>query len=295
MGSVQMSINTFRSVLSGLFLSYMIVSSVSCSSDSKKAQEILNGNGSGTQSDTAIAAFRVGKVKSIFNKTPSAVDRIQLIKKSRAKYSESFPSDPTSASKYTSLKGQALNLGIYGADLAYAGIYEQKEEASLYLQCANKLATSLGIPQAFNEAVVSRIEANIGLQDSLLAIITQDYMNTDAGLTKDGRPQVSAFLIAGGWIEGFYLATQMATQTGSPDLASTAAGQKSALEDLMALIQTYPADGKMKDLLEQLKKIQAVLAPIQITPGQLTTVTPEQLKAMTDAAALVRNEVVGEF
>jgi hypothetical protein len=290
-----MSLNIFKGVSAGILLSYIVVSFAGCSSDSKKAQEILNGNGSGVQKDTGLAALRVSKVKSIFNKTPSAVERIQLIKKSKAKYSESFPSDPSSASKYTSLKGQALNLGIYGADLAYAGIYEQKEEASLYLQCANKLATSLGIPQAFNEAVVSRIEANIGLQDSLLAIITQDYMNTDAFLTKDGRPQVSAFLIAGGWIEGFYLATQMATQTGSPDLASTAVGQKSALEDLMALVETYPSDSKMQDLLKQLKTIQDILSPIQITPGQPTTVTPDQLKAMTAAAAAVRNEVVSEY
>lgn len=291
-----MKINILRGGLAGIFLSYIIVSSVSCSSDTKKAQEILNGGSSGTQSDTSVAAFRVSKVKGIFNKTPSAVERIQLIKKSKAKYSESFPSDPTNASKYTSLKGQALNLGIFAADLAYAGIYEQKEEASLYLQCANKLATSLGIPQAFNDAVVSRVEANIGLQDSLLNIITQDYMNTDAGLTKDGRPQVSAYLIAGGWIEGFYLATQIATQTGSPDLSGTAAAQKFALEDLIALVQTYPSsDSKMQDLLTQLKKIQAVLAPIQVTQGQLATVTSDQLKAMTDIAASVRNGVIAEY
>lgn len=286
-----------------------------CKSNSSKAdQDLLNIANNSEKKDTAATSERVQKIKGVFYNIPSALEIGQLLKESGADYSESFPSDPTSVSKYSSQKGQALNLGIYAADLSYAGIYEQKEEAMLYLKCANKLATSLGIPDAFGESTISRINANMDNQDSLLNIITQDYWNTDSYLQNSDRQEVSAFIMAGGWIEGLYLATQIASHSsGNDELINRVAEQKLSLSEVKALIDTYPNDANMQDIKNQLKQIQDAYADVNIenTKSKVSTdaskntstlggnekvmMTPEQFKKIADVTASVRNKIIQEY
>jgi len=285
-----------------------------CKSD-KGPQDLL-GQGSGTagQKDTTVASTRVKSIRGVFYNIPSALEISQLLKESGAQYSETYPSDPGNSSKYSSQKGQSVNLGIYAADLSYAGIYEQKEEAMLYLKCANQLATSLGIPNAFGESTIARIQDNMNNQDSLLNIITQDYWNTDSYLKNSDRQEISALIMAGGWIEGFYIATQIAVHsTGNKQLLNRIAEQKSSLNQLVMLVSTYPDDATTQTIKGQLKRIQDAYAGISIDNGNVKVsndtaknsstlkgdekvlMTPEQLKNLTDVTAAVRKEIIEEY
>lgn len=286
-----------------------------CRSESNKsAQELFGQGGNGGTNDTGTLHSRVKQVQNVFYTIPSALEISQLLKESGAQYLEKYPSDPDNVSKYTSQKGQAINLGIYAADLSYAGIYEQKEEAMLYLKCSNQLATALGIPDAFGESTISRIEANMSNHDSLLSIITKDYWNTDSYLKNNDRQQVSALIITGGWIEGLYIATQIAAHsTNNPGLINRVAEQKLSLNDLTQLIATYPSsDPSIQSITAQLKKISDAFAPINVdakttistdSTKNTTTIggnekvmmTPEQLKNLADVTASVRNQIILEY
>jgi len=285
-----------------------------CKSD-KGPQDLLGqGSGASGQKDTTVASTRVKSIRGVFYNIPSALEISQLLKESGAKYSETYPSNPDDASKYSSQKGQSVNLGIYAADLSYAGIYEQKEEAMLYLKCANQLATSLGIPNAFNESTIGRIQDNMNNQDSLLAIITQDYWNTDSYLKNSDRQETSALIMAGGWIEGFYIATQIATHsTGNQQLFNRIAEQKASLNQLVSLVNTYPDDATTQTIKGQLKKIQDAYSGISIDNGKVQVandtskntstlkgeekvlMTTEQLKNLADVTASVRKDIVTEY
>jgi len=286
-----------------------------CKPDSNKnAQELFSQNSGSGGKDTSTLHTRVSKVRDVFYTIPSSIEISQLLKESGAKYSETFPSDPNNVSKYTSKKGQAINLGIYAADLSYAGIYEQKEESMLYLKCANQLSTALGIPDAFGESTISRINENMNNQDSLLSIITKDYWNTDKYLTNNDRPEVSALIITGGWVEGLFIATQIATHSDkNPALLERIAEQKLSLNDLIDLVSTYPSEPSIQGVTAQLKKIQDAFAGITVensktkvstdSTKKTTTlggtekvvITPEQLKHIADVTAEVRNQIILEF
>src|SRR5450631_3262648 len=56
---------------------------------------------------------------------------------------------------YSSTSSKSLNLGIYGADLAYNITYEKFEDMGNYLKCAKKLADDLGIPLAFDQRALA--------------------------------------------------------------------------------------------------------------------------------------------
>ena len=266
------------------------------------------------KADTATVNKRVQNIKDVFYNIPSALEISQLLKESGVAYSELYPSNPMNVSKYSSQKGQSLNLGIYATDLSYAGIYEQKEEAMMYLTCANRLATSLGIPDAFNENTISRINANIDNEDSLLDIITEDYWNTDAYLKNSDRQEISAYIMAGGWIEGLYIATQIASHSsGNGELLNRVAEQKLSLNELSALIDTYPEDAGIQGIKNKLKKLKDAYSDVGIKDSKMkvstdTTsntstlggeekvlMTPEQFKNIAIVTAMVRNEIIMEY
>ena len=285
-----------------------------CKSGNQGDQDLANLATKAVKKDTASTGARIQKIKGVFYNIPSALEIGQLLKESGAGYSESYPSDPTIVSKYSSQKGQALNLGVYAADLSYAGIYQQKEEAMLYLKCANTLATSLGIPNAFGESTISRINANMDNQDSLLNIITADYWNTDAYLKNSDRQEISALIMAGGWIEGLYIATQIASHSSdNKGLVNRVAEQRLSLSELSALMDTYPDDATMQDIKGKLKMIKDAYAGVSIEESKAkvtddnskntstlggnekVAMTPEQFKNIADVTASVRNAITQEY
>lgn len=286
---------TAATVLGAVVISAMWIG---CSNDNKKAQTLFGGNGGPSAQDTSAIALRVKKIRHIFSNLPSTIKLMQILKQANAQYAPELTSDPTVVSKYSSMKGQALNLGVYAADLSYAGLFDQKNDASLFLQAANKLASSLGIPDAFNENIISRIEANMANQDSLLTIILQDFWTTDTYLKKNQRQEVSAYLVSGGWVEGLYIATQVAAKSNSQVIADEIGKQKVSLQDLADMMKTYPDSPGMQSLIAQIKKIQDVYSSVQLPADGEQTGKPilsgDQLKSITDAVTSVRGDILKE-
>jgi hypothetical protein len=266
-----------------------------------------------TTSDTAATASteKDTKAQNVFYSIPSPIETTSLLKGAGAKYNASYLNPIENVSKYSTAASRALNLGVYGSDLSFTSIFDQTQESMLYLRCTNKLATSLGISGAFDESTTSRIEANLENRDSLLTIISDSYWNADTYLKENGQPGVSALIIAGGWLEGLYIATQIANATRNDDIATRIGEQKLSLDNLVALLDTYKTsnDG-VNTTLMQLKELKQIYDGIEVKTSDtevstnkkdgVTTIdnkssyklTPEQLKAITDKSAQIRNKMI---
>lgn len=213
--------------------------------------------------------------------------------------------------KYETVAAKAMNLGVYGSDLSFTSIYDQTQESMLYLRCTNKLASGLGISGAFDESTTSRIEANMQNRDSLLAIISDSYWNADAYLKDNGQPGVSALIVAGGWMEGLYIAVRIANTTKNQAIITRIGEQKLSLDNLIALLDSYKADNDaIPGLLTQLNDLKKVFDAIPagasetvattdkdkgvttIEGGGTFTLTPEQLKQITDKSTEIRNKMI---
>lgn len=121
------------------------------------------------------AALRAEHTKNIFHNIPSPMETAALLKKAGSEYDKNILNDVKNVDNYTAASKQALNLGIYGADLSYASVFNNTQESMLYTSCAQKLAKKLDVTNAFNEEVVSRLEKNRNNRDSLLSIISETY------------------------------------------------------------------------------------------------------------------------
>jgi hypothetical protein len=214
----------------------------------------------------------VSKVKEILHSVPSPLDMAAILKKSGARYDADYLNKVRNVNEYSSARKQALNLGVYGADLSYASIFNQNQESILYLSCTKKLADKLGLSKAFNDEVIERMEMNVDNRDSLLTIISDTYYNLDSYLKENDRDHISAMIIAAGWVEGLYLGTQIATnsETENPKLIERLAEQKISLTNLIALVNSYNGSGNLDLILADLSKIEDAYSNVIIEESKNT-------------------------
>ncbi|HRH69541.1 MAG: hypothetical protein JNL43_14940 [Flavobacteriales bacterium] len=286
---------------------YLVVAAflTACGGD-PPAQDTLNvDNGLDTAKDE-----RIAKTKKIFYSIPSPMETAALLKKAGAEYNSKILNDVKNVDKYTAASQQALNLGVYGADLSYASVFNHTQESMFYTSCSRKLADRLGVMSAFNDSTLELMQANMNDRDALLDIISETYWNVDAYLKENGRDNISALMIAGGWVEGLYIATQVSATNDTPDLRQRIAEQKLSLNDLVGLLGSYEVeDARLTAVMADMKALQALFAEVAdpangnaVTEengvtvvgggGALATLTDAQLTAIRDKAAAIRNTYI---
>lgn len=222
------------------------------------------------------------KAQNVFYSIPSPIETTSLLKAAGAKYNKSFLNPIENLSKYESVKGKALNLGVYGSDLSFTSIFDQTQESMLYLRCTNTLASKLGISGAFDEKTTERIEANMENRDSLLGIISDSYWTADAYLKDNGQPGISALIIAGGWIEGLYIATQIANTTKNESIITRIGEQKLSLDNLVALLDSHKSENEgIAEVLGYLNELKQIYDTVSSGATGETTVTTDKEKGVT--------------
>ena len=254
------------------------------------------------------------KAQNIFHSIPSPIELAQLIQKAGAAYNKDLLNSVDNTGKYNSNSSKALNLGVYGADLSYTSVFDNNTtESNLYLKCTRTLAEALGVGSAFDEKTVDRIQANTGKKDSLFTIISDSYMSTDEMLKESQRENASALVIAGGFVEGVYLGTQLAkTSKHGADIISRIAEQKGTLDNVIGLLTSYEQDASIGKTLTDLKSLKAIFDEVKVTTASATSVstdaatkvttiggkivysiTPEVLEKLTSKTAEIRNNIIG--
>ena len=154
-------------------------------------------------------------------------------------------------------------MGIYGADLNYATVFNQTTETMLYLQCARTLGNELGMEQVFDEETIDRNEWNLELKDSMQVIITDIFWEMNSYLEEEDRESISTLIIVGGWIEGVYLSTQLARiAPNNQVLKLRIAEQKYSLTNLIGLLHSYEEDDISQDVLEELQELDVIFKKI---------------------------------
>ena len=263
-----------------------------------------------TAEDSLAQGERASKTRKVFYSIPSPMETAALLKKAGATYNSKVLNDVKNVDKYTSASKQALNLGIYGADLSYASVFNHTQESMFYTSCARKLADRLGVTSAFSDSTLEVMEKNQNDREALLDIISETYWDMDRYLKMNGRDNISALMITGGWVEGLYVATQVTKTNSTPELRQRIAEQKLSLTDLTALLDTYQEDdAALAGAREDLKALTALFADVNVGGGASATrlengvtvvgeagpgatLTDAQLDAIREKAAAIRTTYI---
>ncbi len=250
---------------------------------------------------------RTEKLKKIFRAAPSPMETARIVQKTGAQFNEDNLHSAMAASNYVTSDKQAINLGIYGADLSYATIFEENAVSIAYLDVVQSLANELGIGDVIDNDVIARSEANRTRQDSLVSIVSESFFEMNQKLKANGQEDLSGMLVAAGWLESIYLATRY-TDQANDDLKKRIAEQKLVMEDVMMLVKSYKQSAELAGLIATMQPVvdafddvnkEAGASDITKSEGALIigggpsfSMSDDALASIANAVADVRNQLV---
>ncbi len=284
-----------------------IVSQLLCSCSGNNEEETSNKIDS-----TLLKNPSIVKINNRLFSIPSPYQVAILVKDNKLPFNKDLLNPVQNQSNYSTTFKQALNLGIYGADLSYLNIYEQLPDAAGYFAVVKVLSKELGIMSTLDENTLKRIEDNSNNRDSLMLILSSLYRDADVYLFKNNRNEVGLLILAGGWVESLYVMTQTLSKNNNQEIINRIGDQKYPLDNLIELNRPYY--GKISDefdaLLEQLVDLAAIFdgvsieytyeAPIVDEAKKLTIVNSKsktiineyQIQKITELTAKIRKSII---
>ncbi len=248
--------------------------------------------------------------ENAFYSIPSPIQLGQMLQRAGAGYDKKVLNPAENAAKYSNTNSKALNLGVFGADLSYSAVFNQPQEVMIYLKSSKQLAEELGITTSFSASVMERMEKNTGNRDSLLYIISELFLSSNEALKENDQSNISVLVLAGGYIEGLYVGTQVAKEVKNNKAIYARIGEfRGSLSNIIMLVSTVNGtDGY--DILKDLKSIKAVydesavteespITSVDTTKKIMTiggksnyTLSKEQIEKITTLVATIRAKII---
>ncbi|PCJ80358.1 MAG: hypothetical protein COA49_08975 [Bacteroidetes bacterium] len=255
----------------------------------------------------ATLAKRTKTLKKIFRAAPSPMETARIIQKEGAKFDAKYLCNLAFADDDGLSSDQAIKLGLYGADLSYASIFQQNAEALKYLEAVKDISIELGVGSVLNDEVLSRAEKNRANRDSIVALVSKAFFDLNEQLKTVGHEDLSGLVVAAGWVEGLYLATRQLD--GATDaLKQRIAEQKLILNDVLSLIESYSESPAIEGMITQLQPVVVAFEGVTFGKGSAVTAKKEKgvivigggkqyhaddetISAISDAIAFLRNNL----
>lgn len=293
--------------LACIVISFLII--YACKSGSSDYSSQLGLNDSAGTGELPVAQEAMSQV---VENVSSPVEMAALIKSIGVPFSQKYLATTDNADSYNTGHSKAFNLGIFGADLGYLNMYSKTSSVVEYITVIKKLAEGINVGQFFDFNTLKRLATNNENIDSLMYISVHSFNVMDKYLQKNNRSNLSALMVAGVWVEGIYLATQVQKDKPNQKLAEHIGEQKTMLAELLIILNNYKKEKYIADLIADLNLIKAKFDPITISiikgepeqvieNGMLTikqneksvvNVTDEQMKEIINTTEQVRNKLI---
>ncbi len=227
------------------------------------------------------------EVEEFIAPLPSSFEVTKMLNDIGISYILGISNSANNADRYFTEKSKALNLGVYGADLAYASTYHMKQEVMLYLEATKKLTDELQISSAFNETLVESIEKQLDDKEELIKIISNSFNDTYDFLNRNGKASLSLLVIGGSWIEGLFLTTHVSANVyHNYDIVKIIHEQKEPLEQLITLLEEYQDEQIIQEFIDDLTPLKEIYDSI----GE--TLNEEQVNNISSAVETLREEII---
>jgi len=211
--------------------------------------------------DSANMAKISQDVKSVVYPLPTPFEMTKMLNEIGAKYVAASLNPANKVEKYFTEKNKALNLGVYGADLAYAATYDQKQDVKLYSTAVKTLVDQLGINIDYSAFLSDKFKEKANNKDTLSKIITNTFVDTYTFLNEKGNPDHAIMMVSGMWVELMYIATNISEDTYHfTGMVNLIAKQKDSYEKLMGLLAQHNSNADIKALETQLSVLKPVFA-----------------------------------
>ena len=281
--------------------SVMMVSCSSSSETTTQSDEITDSSSTVTANDTA----KYVEEEDVFYNLRSALQIAYVFKKSNATFNSKFINSANNTAKYNiSNYKRAVNFGVYSSDLAYIIFNKKYQESKNYLKACKDVGGYLGINQAFeSDNIAQRFDSNISNEDSLVKIVSDVQLKTDALFEQNKQKHITVLAFAGAWAESIYIANESYQLQKSNKILACLVEQILLSETIIkALKHCEGKEPEIKNLKTEIETIYNIFSAIPTVKAMLESdndvdfstlkITDEELKATTALVTTLRNRMV---
>lgn len=240
----------------------LLIGSACSSGDQKSIEEELSDDFQQETSEKPIVSKEA--IEDLIYSIPSPLEMTEMIRSSGAEFSDKMLNNTDNTKNYVNNHKKALNLGVYGADLGYMNIYEKTVSSISYIGAVKGLADDLKVGQFFDFNILKRLASSSQNIDSLLYITTTGFNQMDGYLRDNNRGNISALILTGTWLEGIYIASQVA-KGGNKDVIERIGEQKVTLDNLILILSAYEKTKPMEELIGNLERLKTEFDQVTIT------------------------------
>ena len=179
--------------------------------------------------------------------------------------------DTKHAQDIVSSSEQALHLGVYSTDLAYASAFGMGPKALDYFKTVRSLGEQLNVSSAFSRSTIKKIEKSVGKQDSLQNISRETYLDAFKYLERNDRGETLSLLVAGGYTEALYLSLKMVDSYDKKDpMLQYIADQYYGFKNLQLFMEKYNDSKAVRKALKKMQGLQVAFRGLR-TKGSKTS------------------------
>lgn len=276
---------------------------VSCNGNSENQKN--QGLGDGLDSTASADTFAVDEDNDVAYNLPSALQVAFVFKKSGAGFLQDLPNNKNSYSKYnTSNYKRATNFGIYSADLAYCLFNKKYQDSKDYLKSCREVGSFLGLNQVFeSDNMAQRFDKNIASEDSLIKIISNVQLKTDAMFQQNKQKHITALAFAGAWTESVYIAAEVYAKEKNKKVLASLMEQLFLSETIIKALKVYQtSEPELPSLISSIEKINLQINSIDSVKASIDkdeeldfgaiSITDNELKNIVEIVKTLRTDMI---
>ncbi|MCQ2252118.1 MAG: hypothetical protein MJZ61_01575 [Bacteroidales bacterium] len=230
------------------------------------------------------------QAKAVFYALPSPVETATTLEVLGLKFTDEYLNATSNVEKYNTTSTEALNLGVYTADLSFCALYEQNQAVIEYLASVKKLAEQLGIMGFFNDSTITTIQDNINNKNKIVGIVSESYTRSTNFLEEQERSEIASTVIVGGWVETLYITINMLESIdinkNRTDINEIMINQEYTLEDLIGMLKLFSDDNNIAQLQNKLEELKTHFDKIT------DEVKAENIADIKEAVTTLRNNFI---
>ena len=218
---------------------------------------------------------------------PTSAQVIKMLRELEVGYIIGLSNPVENTKKYFSSSTRAINLGVYGADLSYATLYNMNQDVINYLSAIRSLANELNMSKIYNEDLYTKIKTNFDNRDELVKILTSAFNDTYGYLSENDQQPLALLVVGGAWVEGMFLTTNVSEAAYQvAGISKVLLEQKKSFEQYLDITQPYLNDPSVGDFVKLLDPVKTVYA------GLGTSLTEQNIKDITKVIQDLRAKIV---
>jgi hypothetical protein len=218
---------------------------------------------------------------------PTSAEVIKMLTELEVGYIIGLSNPVENTKKYFSSTTRAINLGVFGADLSYATLYNMHQEVINYLNAIRSLSNELNMSKIYNEDLYNKIKANFDNKEELVKVLTSAFNETYSYLSENDQQQLALLVVGGAWVEGMYLTTNVSEAAYQvAGISKVLLEQKKSFELYLEITQPYVSDPSIGDFVKLLEPMKNVYA------GLGSSLTEQNIKDITKVITDLRGKIV---